>query len=428
MTQLLASPASSPVQRYRHPRAVLVVMCLIALISVAGLSLPYPILAPLFAGSELNSLNHWQGFEPTLLLGIALAANPLGILLGSAVLGALSDVLGRRRVLSASLAMALLGYLLSAWALYQQNYPLFVLSRLFTGLCEGAVSICRAFAADLHPVIDRSVSISWMNSALYAAWLVGPLLGGLTMHLGAYVPFLIAAFIMLPCLVLLWWLIPADAAQTVAPPSLWATIRAHNSFQMLGFKPLRYLVLAQLIYTTGLNAFYEFYPLFLVQYEQFDGAAIGYITALLCLLMTSVSALVMARWGQRFNPLPAAIAAALLFVLLLALLPLHSGLWCWLLLVLCGLPIPMVSSWFQVYCTATFGSLGMGRIMGLLTFLMCSGNFVIALLGAYIAQWDVRWTLWFGALCILLSVGCLYAEYRQRRQPLPASCTGVQTL
>lgn len=420
MSELVTSPQSTAVQRYRHPRAVLVVMCVIALISVAGLSLPYPILAPLFAGSELNALNHWRGMDPTLLLGIALAANPLGILLGSAVLGALSDVLGRRRVLSGSLAMALLGYLLSAWALYQQNYPLFVVSRLFTGVCEGAVSICRAFAADLHPVIDRTVSISWMNSALYAAWLVGPLLGGLTMHLGAHVPFLIAALIMLPCLLLLWWLIPADELSQAPATNLWMTMKAHNSFQMLGFKPLRYLVLAQLIYTTGLNAFYEFYPLFLVQYELFDGAAIGYITALLCLLMTSVSGLVMARWGQRFTPLPAAIAAALLLVLLLALLPLNTGVWCWLLLVLCGLPIPMVSSWFQVYCTATFGALGMGRIMGLLTFLMCSGNFVIALLGAYIAQFDVRWTLWFGALCILLSVACLYAEWRQRRAPLSA--------
>lgn len=416
-TEYTATDTASQAARYRHPYAVLAVMCCIALISVAGLSLPYPILAPLFAGTELNALNHWRGLDPTLLLGVALAANPLGILIGGAVLGALSDVLGRRTVLSASLALALLGYLLSAWALWQQNYPVFVLSRLFTGLCEGSVSICRAFAADLHPEIDRTVSISWMNSALYAAWLVGPLLGGLTMHLGAYVPFLIAAFIMLPCLVLLGWLIPADPP-TDNTAKLWQTVRRHNSLQMLGFKPLRYLILAQLIYTIGLNAFYEFYPLFLVQYEQFDGAAIGYITALLCLLMTGISALVMARFGQRFSPLPAAIVAALLFVVLLALLPTQSGWVCWVVLVLCGLPIPMVSSWFQVYCTATFGALGMGRIMGLLTFLMCSGNFVIALCGAYIAQWDVRWTLWLGALCLLVSVGCLYAEWRQRRDPL----------
>lgn len=417
-----SSPAAlaSTAPRYRHPYAVLTVMCLIALISVAGVSLPYPILAPLFAGSELNALNHWRGYDPTLLLGIALAANPLGILIGGAVLGALSDVLGRRKVLSASLALALAGYLLSAWALWQQNYPLFVLSRLFTGLCEGSVSICRAFAADLHPEIDRNISISWMNSALYAAWLVGPLLGGLTMHLGAHVPFLIAALIMLPCLLLLWWLIPADPL-TPSHQGLWQTVRTHNSLQMLTYPALRYLVLTQLIYTIGLNAFYEFYPLFLVQYEQFDGAAIGYITALLCLLMTGMSALVMARFGQRFTPLPAAMAAALVFVLLLALLPTQSGWLCWLLLVLCGLPIPMVSSWFQVYCTATFGALGMGRIMGLLTLLMCSGNFIIALLGAYIAKWDVRFTLWLGALCILLSVVCLAMEWRQRRQPLPSS-------
>ena len=76
--------------QFQHPHAVLWTICIIALLSVAGVSLPYPVLAPLFAATELNAFNHWLGLDPTLLLGIALAANPAGILLGSAVLGALS--------------------------------------------------------------------------------------------------------------------------------------------------------------------------------------------------------------------------------------------------------------------------------------------------------------------------------------------------
>ncbi len=43
--------------RYAHPQAVLWVVCLIGLIAVAGIALPYPILAPLFAATTHHDFN-----------------------------------------------------------------------------------------------------------------------------------------------------------------------------------------------------------------------------------------------------------------------------------------------------------------------------------------------------------------------------------
>lgn len=416
--------ADDRVPRYTHPQAVLWVVCLIGLISVAGIALPYPVLAPLFGNSALNDFNHWQQIPPSILLGIALAANPLGMLIGSASLGALSDVYGRRRILALALSLAIVGYLCSALSLWAAWYPAFVLSRFLTGLCEGSVSICRAIAADLHPQIDRSKGISWMNSALYAAWLVGPLVGGATMHLGDAVPFLIAALAMLPCLLLLGWLLPADAvpvsdaatSYSAAPRlSVWQALRQHNSLQLLAVPALQLMALAQLTYTLGLNAFYEFYPLWLVEQHGFTGWDIGLITALLCALMTLVSAIGMARFSQRVQPLRGAVLAVGCYGLMLAVLPLTSGGWVWFWLVLCGIPNAMFSAWFQVYVTARHGELGLGRVMGLLTLLMCLGNVVIALLGGVLAQWGSHWVLWTGAGLILLACAQLsYLFYQQR--------------
>lgn len=381
---------------FQHPYAVLWTICFIALLSVAGVSLPYPVLAPLFAATELNAFNHWLGLDPTLSLGIALAVNPAGILLGSAVLGALSDHYGRKPVLALALLVAMLGYLLSALAIAEQQYLWFVLARFLTGLCEGSVSICRAVAVDLHPQIDRNKTIAWMNSALYGAWLVGPLLGGMTVHLGAYVPFALAAFAVLPCLVLVQVFLPKTVVEQPALP-LWQNITQHNSLRLLARAELKWIVLAQFIYTLGLNAFYEFYPLWLVQEQQFSGYEIGLITAALCLLMTFVSAVLMVKFGNRVAPLPAAMMAALLFSICLAILPWLAGVPAWIWLVLCGLPIPMVSAWVQVYCSTTFAHLGNGRVMGLLTVLMCAGNLVIALVGAFVALAGAQYTLWLGA-------------------------------
>jgi len=400
--------------RYAHPQAVLWVICLIGLISVAGIALPYPILAPLFAATAQNDFNHWLGIAPQILLGIALAANPLGMLFGSATLGALSDHYGRRRILAVSLALAVAGYLGSAWALSVQWYPGFVLFRFLTGLCEGSVSICRAIAADLHPQIERTVAISWMNSALYAAWLVGPLLGGLTMHLGAHVPFLIAAAAMVPCLLLLYFLLPPDLALMQHQP-FWQQLRQHNSLNLIREPLLKLVVAAQLLYTIGLNAFYEYYPLWLVEQQQFSGLQIGLITAALCAVMTAVSAIGMARLGSRLPALRGAKIAAATVALMLFLLPFTGGQLAWVWLVLCGVPNAMFSAWFQVYCTEHFGALGLGRVMGLLTLLMCTGNVLIALAGGVIALLGASWILWTGAVFIALAGLMLVRE--DRRQP-----------
>lgn len=398
--------------QYTHPQAVLWVVCLIALIAVAGIALPYPILAPLFAATAQNDFNHWLGIAPEILLGVALAANPLGMLFGSATLGALSDHYGRRRILALSLALAIAGYIGSAWALSAQWYPGFVLFRFLTGLCEGSVSICRAVAADLHPQIERTKAISWMNSALYAAWLVGPLLGGLTMHLGAHVPFLIAAAAMVPCLGLLYFLLPPDRPLQQHQP-FWQQLRQNNSLNLVREPLLRFVVAAQLLYTIGLNAFYEYYPLWLVEQQQFSGLQIGLITAVLCAVMTAVSAVGMARLGHRLPALRSAKAAALGVAVMLFLLPFTSGQFAWVWLVLCGVPNAMFSAWFQVYCTEHFGELGLGRVMGLLTLLMCCGNVIIALAGGVIALFGASWILWTGAGFIALAALILIKEERR---------------
>lgn len=411
---------TAPPVLYPHPQLVLWTVCLIGLLAVAGVALPYPILAPLFAAAEHNDFNHWLGLEPTLLFGIALAANPLGILAGSAVLGALSDSYGRRPVLLGALLLAVLGYCLSAVAIAAEQYLWFVLARFLTGLCEGSISIARAIAADLHPQIDRTKAIAWINAALYGGWLVGPLVGGFTLQYGADTPFWIAAATMLPCLALVYFLLPKPQDQPSTQP-FWQSIAAHNSLQLLRLPQLRWVVLIQLCYTLGLNTFYEFYPLWLVQAELFSGRDIGLITAALCLVMVTVSVGPMSHYSHAYPPLRGALVATLLLAAVIAWLPLLQGLPAWLLLVGAGVPIAMMGTWFNVYCAERFDSLGQGRLMGMLTLLMCTGNVITALLGSWIALFGVRWTLWCGAICIAVASGLLLMQQRQHAQTWASS-------
>ncbi len=388
-----------------HPKLILFTVCLVALMSTAGVAMPYPILAPIFVNAAADGFNHFLGLPPKLLLGIALAANPLGILIGSTLIGTLSDRLGRKRVLTGTLLLTFIGYLLTAYALWSRNYPLFALARFMTGLTEGNVAVARAIVADLHPQLDRTRSFAILNAVLYLGWLVGPLIGGLTLPLGEAVPFLLAAAAMLLCLSVLLLFLPETGERLHRDVPLGAVLRSQHSFRLLQADPLlARLFWMQLSFAVGVNAFYEFYPLWLVEFAAMGSQGIALVTAAMCVLMTSASALV-GKLGQRGDPLALArrqawwVVGGLLALTLLGSLP-WPGV---ALIALLGLPLAVYNAVLPSWCSERFAHLGQGSVMGLLTTIFCVANVLVALLGSLLTLLDTRLVLLLGAAACALA-------------------------
>src|SRR5438309_9893112 len=123
------APSMNPPAAVRHPHWILAAVCLLGLMSTVGVAMPYPILAPIFVGGPVDGFTHFAGLQPSVLMGMALSANPLGILIGSLVSGPMSDRHGRRLVLAITLVATLAGHLLTAWALVLRTSPLCTLAR-----------------------------------------------------------------------------------------------------------------------------------------------------------------------------------------------------------------------------------------------------------------------------------------------------------
>ncbi|XP_071168317.1 major facilitator superfamily domain-containing protein 10-like [Mytilus edulis] len=94
--------------------------------------------------------------------------------LASPIVGATSDVYGRKPVLLLSLAGVAGSYAL--WAV-SHNFTLFVLARIIGGLSKGNVSLATAIVADILPQEKRGKGMALIGIAFSIGFVFGPLIG-----------------------------------------------------------------------------------------------------------------------------------------------------------------------------------------------------------------------------------------------------------
>lgn len=388
-------------RRSRHMKTVLLIAsaCLLGLLSTTGASLPYPILPPLFAAGAENALTSFLGLPPKLLFGIALMINPVGLLIGSAMLGPVSDRFGRRRVLLITAIGAALGHALTAAALVAQSYPLFLLARFVTGLLEGNGSIMRAMLAERLTGGLRNHALSWLNGAFHMGWLVGPLLAGFTVGAGITLPFYIAAGALLLGAGLAALALerePHLQADASGPESWWTVARERHALTLLRHLPLRTLFKVHFAYACGVAAFYEFFPLWLVDVGGYDTRGIALVNMGMCALMT-FAALFAGRASalepRRRASVQAACAATAILVVAFGSLPVGLA-----AIVLFGLPHAYYNATLQGWSADRFAAHGQGAVMGLLSTTFCLANIVMALVGGVLTLVDTRLVLVVGGL------------------------------
>lgn len=397
------------------PRAALLAVMLVSFIGTVGIALPYPILAPYFLDPASSpGLTQFGGLHPKLLLGIVLALYPLGLLIGSSIIGALSDIYGRKRVLNITLFIAALSYGGTVWALLEESYLWFAAMRLLTGLCEGNIAIARAIAVDLHPAIDRKRALSLVFAATYAGWLVGPITGGYLMLYGVEVSFIAAAATVVLCLVVVAVGISPDT-NTPAPSGFWRALRQSNSIGLLKDVSIRPLIVFHLLFSLALNTFYEYFPLWLVEAFGHGPQEIAWLSVSLSLTMIITSAFFVARLSRLASERQMILGCVVMLGLLTGLLPWLNTWACLLVFTLMGATIALENGIFPAFMSANYGHYGQGRIMGLLTTNFCLANVIMALVGAALALLGGRWVIWCAS--VLFFMAALWLWWRFRAEP-----------
>ena len=169
--------------------------------------------------------------------GALVGAFSLMQFLATALLGRLSDRVGRRPILLTTMLLNAAGYVLFAFA---PSYFLLLLSRLVSGFAGGNISAAQAYVADITSAEDRSKGMGLIGMAFGLGFIVGPGIGVLAAHFGGHAgPGLVAAGLSIVNLVSAYWILPESlkeehrSARAIWPFGHMAEALAHPELRAL---------------------------------------------------------------------------------------------------------------------------------------------------------------------------------------------------
>lgn len=144
--------------------------------------------------------------DPDFSLGIAYAAFPIGEVIGSPILGDLSDLIGRKKILIWGLWGSVFSMGLCAFSLWIGNFPLFLSTQLMIGFFSGKQAMAQAAIVEIEGG-TKGQKLAFLSVLGGAAWILGPFLGSALMEkpftdFGGYIwPSLLACVVYLVSLI-----------------------------------------------------------------------------------------------------------------------------------------------------------------------------------------------------------------------------------
>ncbi len=225
------------------PKSIFISLFIATGAAMLGIGIILPIL-PLYAKSLHAS---------ALTIGLMFSAFSLSRLFFAPYLGALSDRLGKRRLLLTGLGLYAFFAFLYPWV--NNAHALFIL-RFFDGLASAMVTpIAQAFVGDITPRGKEGRYMNLFSMSMFSGSALGPITGGiLADHFGLRMPFFTLTAITLLAFILVWFCVPATpkSYQHKKKPQQGALRRVLRDKPMRGV--LAY-ILFRAFYRFGFNTF-----------------------------------------------------------------------------------------------------------------------------------------------------------------------------
>ncbi|MEN3203782.1 MAG: MFS transporter [Atribacterota bacterium] len=366
----------------KREKLPLALVTLFVFVDVLGFSLIVPLL-PFYAAA----------FGATAeVVGLILGANALAQLVGTPIIGRLSDRFGRKPLLLLSLVSTAVGFLLLGLA---RSLRMIFLSRIVDGLFGGNISLAQAYVSDVTQDKERAQGFGLLGAAFGLGFIVGPFLGGVLSFGENYArPALWAAGLSLFNLigVFLWLpesLPPEERKRRAQEPKASFSLKA--LWEALQLPCVGPLLQVQLLYSLAFTIFETIFALFARTRLGLDARTTSYVFTYVGILVVVVQGVGIRFLAQRFTDKQMIFGGSVLLALSLLGWALTPSL-AWLLLVL--VPLSLAGGTVRIAINSALtrsvwpeevgGILGLSAALGSLARILSPtiGGFLLGRVGA----------------------------------------------
>ena len=311
----LAAPEPQPEAPYHAPqKGALGTIFVIVLADMMGFGLIIPLL-PFYAKNF-----HASDFQVGLIFSIYSACQ----MIGSPVLGLLSDRFGRRPVLVFSLIGSVSGYvILAAATFFVWRDPivgllLVYLSRLIDGFTGGNVSTAQAYISDVTPRDQRAKAMGMMGAAFGIGFSIGPGVGGVLGHYHPSWPAVAAALLCTTAALMTFFRLkesrhhePSEEGELWLHPARFAPVLRNPALvqmMLIAFFSMMAFVMLEAVFALFLKDTFGYGP-----------REVGWFFAYVGATIIVVQGFLIGRLTKRFGEWPIVIAGPLLVTVAMAM-------------------------------------------------------------------------------------------------------------
>ncbi|MBI5274081.1 MAG: MFS transporter [Chlamydiales bacterium] len=270
---------------------------LVLFLGYIGYSIVLPIFAPMLFDPNHGLLpSYHKESTRSIILGTLIAMYPLGQIIGCPLLGKLSDIHGRRKVLLISLGLIIPGYVLSGLAISTNHLSLLFISRFLIGLCEGNIVIATASIADISNThLNKVKNFGWITTISSSGFVIGPLLGGkladskIISWCSYATPFYLSAVVVVIALICVYYLFEeTKPPQRHLPFSPMRELK--GMYHALTYKELQPVFFGNFNLYMSFFFFFAFLPVILVRQYNFGASLLAEAEAYLslCICITPI--------------------------------------------------------------------------------------------------------------------------------------------
>lgn len=399
----------------KHTTATLYIALLVAFIDFFGVGLVYPLfssmlfdpsstLIPVTTSSSIRGV--W--------LGVLIAMSPIAQFFFSPLWGALSDGKGRKKPLQQSLAVALGGYVIALAGMGINNIYLLLVSRIIIGIASGNTSIVQASIADLSTEKNKAKHFGLYSMALGLGFTLGPFLGGTLSAFGYNLPFLVAACITTINLIFALFFFDETLLNPVKKKLKLnlALTQLKAAFQ---FSQVRSILAASFLFNFGWSYFFEFAPVFLIEYYKFTPVKLGFFYGGAAGLYALSTGLLIRPFLSRHKPEFLFFLGMLISALSLYSIPLlPSTVWFWPVIFILTFFVSFVLPTSTTMISNRASSELQGEALGLLNSVNAASFAFSPLLSGSFIGFAPSLPMWFGGSVMIVASLLFLSSFRTK--------------